>query len=513
MNMNTGYDLMIDRLQDFVYRGQLIVVLLVTIATCMTLAAPVLGKNGNATHPTTTMDSTTTINLEQAIQITLANNSNVKRALLSVKDADEQVLSAWGEVMPKLSASMDYTRNMEIPVNFIPAKVFDPTAPAGKLVPVQFGTDNNWAGGLTVTQTIFRGEALIGISSSAVYKMVQSESYRATMHQVVTQTRLAYYQVLIAEEQLKLQKAAIQRLEQNLKDNRARQRAGLLDEYDVLRVEVQLSNERPQLTEARYNVSKAYRQLKLMLGLPNNVPFRITGNLRTFQINTAAAQDSANRSLKQVDQWVNFQQDTTNHFMDRALGLRADMRMFDARLNLKDRQILAVKSRYFPNISATYNLRWNAAEPGTPNFFGSADERARSQAVMLNFSFPLFQGFQRNVALQRTQIEKRDLQIQKHYQAHQARNDILNAREALMQSIETVDARKKALQQAKRGYNIAVTRLDNGVSSQLDVTDAELQYQQAEVNYAQLVFNYLAAKARYDQAIGIVPFVDNSDNK
>jgi len=471
-----------------------------------------LAQDSTGQFKTTTIDSSTQIDLEQAIQIALANNSQIKQALLSVNDADEQVLSAWGEVMPEIATNMQYTRNVEIPVNFIPAKVFNPNAPADKLVPVQFGTDNNWSGGLTVSQTIFRGEALIGISSSAVYKLVQSESYRATMQQVVTQTRLAYYRVLIAEEQLNLQKAAINRLEHNLKDNQARQKAGLLDEYDVLRVEVQLSNERPKLTEARYNLKNAYRKLKLILDFPLNVNFSVKGDLKSFDVNKPGIQDMSNRSIKEVDQWIDFQSDTTKIFMNKALGLRGDLRVFDARLQLKDREILATKSRYFPTISANYSLMWNAAEPGTPDFFGTANQRARSQAVALNFSFPLFQGLKRNAALQRVKIQRKNLLIQQHYKEQQAKDDIISAKESVAQALETADAREKAVKQAQRGYEIALSRLDNGVGSQLDVTNAELQYRQAEVNYAQLVYNYLSAKAQYDQAIGKVPFVDQNDN-
>ena len=91
-----------------------------------------------------------------------------------------------------------------------------------------------------------------------------------------------------------------------------------------------------------------------------------------------------------------------------------------------------------------------------------------------------------------------------------ARNEIQSARESLNQAIETAPAREDALEQAREGYQRAQARLENGLGNQLDVIEAEFQLRQAEVNYAQMVYNYLAAKARYDQAIGMVPFVDES---
>ncbi|HBQ59038.1 MAG TPA: hypothetical protein DD671_05285, partial [Balneolaceae bacterium] len=69
-----------------------------------------------------------TIDLKQSIQIALANNTQMKRSLLSVRDADQQIQNAWSNVMPDISASANYTRNLEVPVNFIPAVIFDPNA-------------------------------------------------------------------------------------------------------------------------------------------------------------------------------------------------------------------------------------------------------------------------------------------------------------------------------------------------------------------------------------------------
>ena len=44
-----------------------------------------------------------------------------------------------------------------------------------------------------------------------------------------------------------------------------------------------------------------------------------------------------------------------------------------------------------------------------------------------------------------------------------------------------------------------------GISSQLEVTDAEVALRQSEFNYAEAVYDYLVARARLDQALGMVP--------
>lgn len=445
------------------------------------------------------------LTLEEAIQLAVANSPQIKRALLSIDDADQLVKYAYGDVFPEISSSVNYTRNMEIPVTYIPAQLFDPTAPAGTLAPVQFGTDNNWQGGFTVNQTLFKGETIVALSTAAIFKTVQEENYRATSQQVITQTRIAYYQVLAIKEQLRLQESQINRLEQNLSENQARQRAGLVDSYDVLRIEVQLSNQRPQLIEAEYAVDEAYRNLKVVMGLPLQLSFEVQGSLNEFDILTSESSTPENEQIKRVDQLNPFTfEKRVSEVPDIDLR-RGDLRLLDASLNLTEKEAMATKSSFLPTLSATYNLQWNSAEPGSPNFFQDAN---RFQTLGINLSLPLFQGFKRVVDVERVIIKRKDLEEQRRATSLMAQNEVASSSEDLNMAFETASSRKIALKQAQEGYERSLKRLENGLGSQIEVTEAEVQVRQAEVNYALMVFNYLTAKAQYDLATGIVPFVD-----
>jgi len=448
------------------------------------------------------------LSLVDAIKVAVANNPQVNRALLSVKDADELVKIAYSDVYPSVSSNINYTRNFEVPVQFVPGEFFggDP----GTFIPVEFGTDNNWQGGFSVQQNIFRGEVFVGLSTSEIFKTVQQENLRATSQQIITQTRIAYYRVLVAMEQVRLLEAQISRLEQNLRENQARQKAGLVDDYAVLQLEVQLSNQRPQLIEAEYAVDEAYRDLKMAIGIPLEIDFNVKGNLNSFDIVSEEATSGMNQHIKMVDQMnpYTFQKQTNR---ERSLmDLRGDLRVLDARLNLNEKEIQAVKSRFLPTITASYNLQWSSAEPGSPTFF---DNSTRFQTLGLNVSLPLFEGFARNANVQRAQIARKDIEEQIRAAELSAENEVASAAEDLNKSFETAEARKKALEQAEEGYERAMKRLENGIGSQLEVTDAEIQVRQAEVNYALMVFEYLSGKAQYDLATGKVPFVDTDVNE
>lgn len=449
-----------------------------------------------------------TMNLEQAIQISLANNTQMKRSLLSIKNADQDIRKAWSNVMPSVTTSANYTRNLEVPVNFIPAIIFDPNANSGDLVPVAFGTDNSWQGGLSVSQTIFSGQAFVGISSSELYKEAQSESMRATSQGIVTKTRIAYYQALVSKEQLRLVQTQIDRIKQNLKDTKIRYEQGFTDEYAVLQLEVQLGNLEPQLIQAEFQVKKALQELLDVMGLPVQLSIDIKGDLGAFNVRTMSAENEVNIELKKVDRLTTLTLEEDSIALNNAMNFRGDLRMLDIQKELLGKQLDAEKSTYLPTISASYNLNWSASQPGKPVFFGTDDSRARSQTLMLNVQVPIFQGFKRDAAVQQAQIQVKDNEVQLFQAAQTASKEILSAKQDVSEALQTNEALKKAIDQAEIGYERATIRYQNGLGSQQEVTDADLQLRQAEVNYTQMVARYLTAKAQYDLAVGKVPFIE-----
>ena len=153
-------------------------------------------------------------------------------------------------------------------------------------------------------------------------------------------------------------------------------------------------------------------------------------------------------------------------------------------------------------------MRWNAAQAGSPDFFGSSDQRARSQVLGVNLKWNLFNGLKQYTALQKSMIEKKSIEENRRNALEAAMNQTITAQDRLDNLFELNPSVREGLSLAKTGYDRVLTRQKNGLATQLDVTDAEIQLKQAELNYANLVFNYLSAKAQYDFAIGKVPFVN-----
>jgi len=322
---------------------------------------------------------------------------------------------------------------------------------------------------------------------------------------MITQTRQAYHQALLAKERVELLETSLARLERVLEETKVRRDAGLIDDYSVLQIEVQLANQRPSLIEAQNGYKQALRGLVQILGLPVGTSLEIVGDLTSFVISTTAQPTPTNEHLGRIDQANGHSAQTLLNPQD-VVDQRADIQFLESQVALRQKQLIATKSEYLPSISAVYNLQWSSAQPGTPVVFENA---IRFQTVGLAVSLPIFQGSERIASVSRASIELQTFETDLEQAEVSAAQEIATLQDEFTRLFLSYDARQMALKQAQEGFDRAKLRLDSGNGSQLELTEAELQLQEAEFNVVQLAHDYLNAKASFDYAIGSVPFTEN----
>ncbi|MCL6629291.1 MAG: TolC family protein, partial [Armatimonadetes bacterium] len=81
----------------------------------------------------------------------------------------------------------------------------------------------------------------------------------------------------------------------------------------------------------------------------------------------------------------------------------------------------------------------------------------------------------------------------------------LDARQSylsLKESEERIRAAEKGLEQAREGMRLAQVRYRGGVSTQIEVLDAQTALTQAETNYVNALYDYQIALAKLERAVG-----------
>lgn len=467
------------------------------------------------------------ITLEEAIGLALARNLEIEDSRYALEEADLQVREAWGNVFPSMDLSTTYTRNLSVPTMFMPGMFLDPTADPDDMIALQVGADNTWGLQLVGEQPLFNAAAFLGVGAAGRYRSLREEMHRGTAQQVVTRVRLAYYDVLLAQEALRLNENSVRRVRQVLEETEALHRAGLASEYDVLRLRVELTNLEPGLRRSRNAVAATRRALAVELGLDIAETLEVAGSLVGVDVAgpaggtgeedghgaytprqvAAGPVDAVAAGLDPLGHGPETL--TVDEVVDLAMRNRSDLRQLELTEELRRTELRLERTEYLPKVFlfGTYSI--NAQQSGSPRFFGETSmQRAYGRQIGIRVSVPVFSGFQRPARIGQRRAVVDQVRTQRELLAAYTEHQVRTLHAQVQETAERATAQRLAVEQARRGYAIATAEHRAGTASRLAVTDAEIALRQSEFNYAEAMHEYLAARARLDEIVGTVPGVD-----
>jgi outer membrane protein TolC len=324
----------------------------------------------------------------------------------------------------------------------------------------------------------------------------------------VTRVRTAYYTLLLAQEENRLIENSVDRVRESLAETQALNRAGLVSDYDVLRLEVELANLEPNLRRTENAMLQARRLLAIELNLEDLESLRVAGSLASMDLADLEANDPANLEILTLGSEGEVLDSDMEQVLASAYEARSDLRQLELTEKLRTAELRVQQVDYLPKVSLFGNYQINAQQNGSPDFFGDEMSRATSKWVGVSVSVPVFTGFKRDARIDQTRAVLNQVRNQSVLARLQAESQVKSLREQVLESLERADGQRLAVSQAQRGFEIARAQFREGLSSQLELTDAEVALRQSEFNYAQAVYDYLVFRAQLDEAVGRVPMVE-----
>lgn len=447
--------------------------------------------------------------IDRAVQIALRNNRSLRISQLDLATAEKQVKEAYGGLVPEIDGSMGYTRNIEVPTSFLPGFIFDPALPPDSLIPVKFGSDNQWSAGLTISQPLFDAALFTGVSTSGKFRSYQQEVLRGAAQLVATNVRVAYLNVLVAREAHRVTLNSVERVQSTLEETAALNRAGLASDYDVLRLEVQLANIVPQLRRTANAVRAAERNLAIEMGLPRLEQAGAAGSLAEMDLDSLAANDRPNRMILEFTGTGDVSAVDVDSLGEAARLHRSDLRQLEQLRGLEEARVKVERSELFPTLSAFFNWNMFAQEDDALNFFGEGpNQRFTTAAAGVQLSVPIFSGLRRWNRVEQRKIAVRQVEEQLADLGQRVQSEVRTTHDQVLEARARAFAQRTAVRQAQRGFDIVTREYLAGTKTRLEVTEAEVSLRESELNYAQAVYDYLVAKAQLDYVVGAVPAVE-----
>jgi outer membrane protein TolC len=450
---------------------------------------------------------TVAVSLSAAIEGALSRSEEVGVARAQVSAARARLATARRSLLPQVSGTFAFTKTF--------ASVFDtgdgftlpdslqfrpdPTRPleervayleeaaplaatqalGGLFSDLPFGRENMYIGSLSGSQVLFAGGRIMGGIQIADAALSAAESQlEAERSSVRLQVRSAYYGAVVAREFRAIAAAAVEQAAEFLAEERLRLEAGRASELDVLRAEVSLENLRPQLIEAENASELASLNLKRLVNLPLDAALELTTDL---DVPPAAALETPELAPEFLAQ-----QEAALSAAERAVAISRQ-------------QVGVARSSFLPTVA----LQMNYAQQSYPSeVFGFDADWRTDWTATVAVSWPLFQGAQRfaQLAEARAGTDRARLQLDQLREAValQRRQALGEKRRAGAQ----IAARRRTVEQAERVYDLVVLQYEEGLATQLEVSQARLGLLQARTNLARALSDFYTAEAGLAMSLG-----------
>jgi outer membrane protein len=315
------------------------------------------------------------------------------------------------------------------------------------------------------------------VASAALQEKAQAANAVATQYDIELATDQAFYNALEAAETLKVAQqnvATRQTLQSQVRQMTANK---LKSTLDLSFADVNLSQAKLLALDALNNAESTMAALDAVLGLDHQVTFELVDDSSDVQQPPPDIDQLIQTSLKQ----------------------RPDLQVSQLRDQAAVKFSHAQRDQLFPSIAAagtvgTVPIR--QAQYYSTNWWG---------AIGVNMSIPIFNGF-----LYTSQAKEASLRSQAA--AEQTRDlqdrivrDVRTAWLAANTSYQRVSVTSELLQEANLGLKLAQTRYQMGLSSIVELSQAEYQQTDAAIGNANAKYQYRMALATLNYQIGSLP--------
>ena len=432
---------------------------LLSLLLGFTLAAAAAGTNAPAwlTRP---------LSLADALNTALSQNATILKANNDLEAAHGIVVQTRAVALPQVTAGGKYQDNELTLVQNFPGM----TAP-----------HQDWNAGVQISQTIYSGGKLVAAVRAAGATQQQAIAiYQTAVADTLLQVRLAYYDVLLAAQQITVREASVKLLQKELEDQQHRYDAGTVPHFNVLRAEVAVANERPAFIQAKNNYRITKNNLANLLGY--NLPREIWEDI---PLNLTDGLDPAPFAVNLPDA------------IQQALTRRTELTAARKNIELQKLNITSAKSGYQPAVSVFAGYNWLNS-----SFSTDVGDRLDGWNAGVQMNWSIFDGAltagkvtQAKALYAKSQTDLADQSRQIELAVRTAYSDFIQAK-------ETLESQLKVQEQADEALREANARAAAGTGTQLDVLDAETALTQARTTQITAQHDYAAARARLERAIG-----------
>lgn len=453
------------------------------------------------------------LSLEEALELAESTSEQMAIARAGIERAGGEQVRARSERYPQLSATASYDRALasEFSGLFTDAGTGEPCAPfvpnpaagvdarlaeleravdcgatglpaddgLGNLEELPFGRKNTYRLNFAFSQLLYSGGRLEALSTIAGAARENAEiSLVSTRAQVLLDVVRAYYDAALSQRLLEIAEATYAQADATLAQTRLGFEAGSQPEFEVLRAQVARDTQRPTVIRRRSERDIALMRLRQMLDLPPGLPVALTTPLEGETLPppppfAAGVMTAADTPAADVG--------------------RSSVRQAETAVRISEASVDVARALRKPSASVTSSYGEVAYPSGPMPGFG---DFRRNWTVGASVQMTLFDGGRLRSEETIARADAQEARARLLQVRELALVDSETAYEELKASLAAWQASAGTVQQAQRAYEISELRYREGVSTQLELSDARLLLEQAQALRAQAARDLQVARAR-----------------
>lgn len=399
------------------------------------------------------------LTLQDAVQTALDKDIDVLKALEDRKKSDAGKMVAQSALLPSLSLELNYTRKDG---NYALA-----------------GQRDAYGASITATQPLYTGgRATALLRQSEFYEISVIETIQNKRETIALVVIEQFSRILHLRENVAAARDSLAFAENHLKEVVKKEALGVANRFEVTRAEQQMSNYRTQLIAAENDLQSARIALLTTLRLDPNSDVAFQGELKYVDY-SGDRQDSLSKAM-------------TN---------RTDLKAAVASLSVQKEEIQVAASGLRPKVDLKASYSWD--DPKAAN--GEDDDDWK---VALEVDIPLLDRNETKgrIIQQKAIYRQQELELERLKEA--IVSDVAKAWLDLETARETVNSTSLDLQLASESLRLSQVGYREGVSSQIDVLDAQASYTKVRKEHAAALSDYGVKVATLKRIEGeLVPFI------
>lgn len=409
---------------------------------------------------------------KNVVDISLKDNLSLKAKIL---DYDAQNLETWKSLsnfLPTLNYQGIFQKNLELPVFVFMGQRF------------VVGTPYNFQHSLSLSLPLFTGGSRwFNYEIQKNLNKSLSEELQGKEEETVLTAMQAYYGIILSDELYSTTLEAVEVAKQNMEQVQKYYDAGTATELDIQRAKAQYSSTLPLLESALSNKKLSAQRLKSLLNISLDDSLVVTDVLEKKEF---------------LDEYAKFNLD---EFKSLSMENRNDIKAMQFQKEATKAGEKIALGQFAPVVALSASV--DHAAP-MDNAKVRWTDYIRSKSLTLAVSWPLFEGGKKILNYQIAKIKTEQMDLYYKQALDGAEMDIEQNYYGFNEASKSLQSLKDAMEQYKESLRVSNLLYSQGMSSQLDVLNAQLLYTKSKSEYLQGIFNYNVSQLSLLKSAGLL---------